>query len=388
MNRRRNFFLSALILLAGLGSVLCILGFKDPGKAGCVGMDTGEVNNIGTFSSINKSTQDLVQNSLANIVQESQSTRGLVVVQQVATGRIVTIAAQEGKADTKCFGGWTEAFKSYEPGSVMKPLAASAALNEHRMTLSDQFYNPGKLRFGDVTLLNAINIPARDYSYQDMVSQSINIGAVEALKRLSDKQAIDIQARRTWYDYLTKKFLFGKPTGAYSKEQSGYIPTPEGYSGNQARYAHTSFGIGLTLSPVQLTSAYAAMINRGMYVVPKLQVSVMQPPGHQAVSAETSATVIQMLMIAAETSNQPALRPGYVIGGKSGTAPSSDLTGTYQYYNSIGTYIGFIGKTKPEYVVLMKLNEPKESDTLAGKAAAMAWAKTTGQIIDSGFLLE
>lgn len=387
MSSRRIIILRVGILLLGCAAIFSVLFIRDPAAAHCVGQSSQALPRIETMPSISEPIQRVVEKSLADIVQQSKSTKGLVVVQHIASGRIAAIASQEGADNKKCFNGWAEAFTAWEPGSVMKTLNAATALNERRLSLHDQFYNPGELKFGDDTLLNAINIPKGQYSYQDMISESINIGAVEALKKLSDKDTIDMQARKMWYTYLTERFLFGRPTGAFDHEQPGYIPTPNGYGSTQLRYAFMSFGIGLTLTPVQLTSAYAAVVNQGLYVSPTLEkINPERQNGHHVISPETSTTVEQMLETAAKTSNQTALRPGYIIGGKSGTGPSSDLTGTYQYHNSIGTYIGFIGKSSPEYLVLMKLDEPKVVDTLAGAVAAKAWAKVTGQIIDTGLI--
>ncbi len=329
--------------------------------------------------------QSTADQLLSKGMKSSGSAKGLVVVQRISTGEITAIASQEGADNKKCFEGQAEAFRAWEPGSVIKTLTATAALNEHRLSLKDTFYNQAQLRIGDDLVVNALNIPRDDYSYQDMISQSINLGAIEALKRLSDHGQIDDQSRATWHGYLTEKYMFGQPTGVYEYEQPGYVPGLDNPLGTDARYARTSFGVGLTVTPIQLATAYAMVVNDGLYVPPTLTVRDSAPVvSRQVIAPEVSRTARNMLQTAAVMSNYAAVREGYVIGGKSGTAPSADETGTYQYYRSVGTYIGFAGSVGPEYVVLVKLDEPKDEHTFASRIAANLWAQLVNQLIDTG----
>ncbi len=375
----------ALVLL-GIGSVLAILVVDSSAAPGCSAHDSNTRFSV-QHSSVAPRIQKITDDVLAGGMQTSQSVKGLIVVQRISTGELVAVASQEGPNNGKCFYGQAEAFRAWEPGSVMKPLITAAALDEGKLTLEDSFYNVGRLRIGDDEIVNAVNIPKGYYTYKDMVEKSINLGAVAALQRLSDEDKIDTQSRNTWYDYLTNIYGLGRPTGAYDHEQPGYIPAPNNRQSTNTRYAYTSFGIGLTVTPVQLTSAYAALVNNGIYNTPTLQqadTANSSTAKVSRISPGVSEAIRSVLVSTAKSSNSAALREGYVIGGKSGTGPSADDTGTYQFYRSVGTYIGFVGKSDPEYIVLIKLDEPKTADTFASGTAAKIWASYVGKLIDAG----
>lgn len=372
-------------IIIGTICLVVLLLFDGSAKYQCQAAGHANQPSVGSSSTIEPDTQLMADNMLAQDMEKSKSSKGLIVVQRIATGEITTIASQQGDNNRKCFDGRAEAFRAWEPGSVMKPLTVTAALNERKLSLNDTFYNPGQVRIGDDLIVNAPNIPKDHYTFQRVITKSINLGAVEALKRLSDRGQIDAQSRQTWHHYLTDIYKFGQPTGAFKFEQSGYVPGLHGPLSTNARFAQTSFGIGLTATPVQLTTAYAMLLNKGVYVAPTLQKAAPETGEKQSVIApDVSQTAKQMLQAATAVNNYEAVHEGYEVGGKSGTAPSADQTGTYQYREGIGSYIGFVGKTSPEYIVLVKLDEPKTDDVFASSVAARLWASFVSQLIVSG----
>jgi cell division protein FtsI/penicillin-binding protein 2 len=82
---------------------------------------------------------------------------------------------------------------------------------------------------------------------------------------------INEQARTRWHDYMTNRYMFGQPTGIEQGfEADGYIPAPnEGY-GLDIVYANTSFGQGMTATPLQMAAALASVVNGGNYYQPYL----------------------------------------------------------------------------------------------------------------------
>ncbi|MCA9329790.1 hypothetical protein KDA11_04040, partial [Candidatus Saccharibacteria bacterium] len=254
------------------------------------------------------------------------------------------------------------------------------AINEGRLHPDDEFYNAGSRIFGDTIILNAINIAPGMYSYKDMISQSINTGSVAALESLSDNNAIDQQSKQTWYQYMTSVFGFSEYTGAATIEDKGYIPLVDSPFSTQARYAFSSHGIGITVTPMQLTSAYSTLLNHGKYITPKL-FSKNNSYRSTLITDQTSSTMQHMLFLATERSNTKALHQGYVMGGKSGTGPSADVSGLYQYYRSNGVYVGYVGKDNPEYIVLAKIDEPEDDQVLASRFAADLWTLQINDII-------
>lgn len=328
--------------------------------------------------------QGQAQANIEELVARTNAKKGLILIQHIESGELRAIAAANGTRGG-CFYNQAEAFRQWEPGSVVKSLTVAAAIDEGRIKPSDSFYNSGSRRFGDTLIANALNIERGSYTFQDMLSQSINLGAIAALESLSDSKTIDIQAKQTWYRYMTERFGFGQVTEAYWGEDTGYLPDPKSPFSTRGRYAFASYGIGFTTTPIQITSAYAALVNKGEYAGPTLwkgDISLR----YRAVSSQTSTIMTDMLQKTVEKNNAIALRKGYVIGGKSGTGPSADQSGLYQYYRSNGVYVGYVGRSEPEYIVMVKVDEPEDDEVLAGRFAANLWAKQVGNLVDGGFI--
>ncbi len=113
-------------------------------------------------------------------------------------------------------------------------------------------------------------------------------------------------------------------------------------------------GQGLTVTPLQLASAYATIANGGRRVTPHLvEQSAPAAPGPEVISEETSAIVRGMLQgVVDEGSGHKAQIPGYTVAGKTGTSQKVDPeTGTYgtEY---VASFVGFAPATDPEYVAL------------------------------------
>jgi cell division protein FtsI/penicillin-binding protein 2 len=208
---------------------------------------------------------------------------------------------------------------------------------------------------------------------------------------------INEKARTTWHNYMVNHYQLGKLTGVeQGYEAEGSIPDPKEGFGLNIQYANTSFGQGMTATPLQMGTALSSIINGGTYYRPHLVESVTNQDGKTevkkpeaiktAVVSDKVSGEIRSLMEAVVTRNRavyklPPIPAGYSIGGKTGTAQITKPGGGYYEDKYNGMFYGFIGGSKPQYVVVVRVNEPKIAGYAGSQAAAPIFSNLAMMLI-------
>ena len=275
-----------------------------------------------------------------------------------------------------------------EVGSSMKTLTTAAALDLGVVSAKTTYYDPGKWHLDDhdITNIEEIGGPGT-HSVADILNRSINTGATWLLMQMGDQTGmVNQKARERWHEYMTNHYQLGKPTGVeQGYEASGLIPDPNNGFALQLAYANTSFGQAMTATPLQMASALASVINGGTYYQPHLIDRTIDSNGNQdvknpktvltgVVATKVSNDIRKLLtyvvkqhyLNGAAYLNFPS---SYEVGGKTGTAQIANPAGGYYNGRFNGTYLGYVGGDRPEYVVMVRANEPKIGK-YAGSAAA------------------
>jgi cell division protein FtsI (penicillin-binding protein 3) len=340
------------------------------------------------------SMQRRLEDMLKQHLQEVRSESGSVLIMDPNTGAIKAIAnyptynpAEFSKVeDAKVFTN-DAVSAPLEIGSTMKALTVAAALDTGVMTPNTTYYDPSYWKIGDATVKNVEEDGgAATRSTSDILRYSLNTGATYVLMQLGGGQ-INEQGRKRWHDYMTNHFLLGKKTGIeQGYEAEGFIPDPvEGY-GLDITYANTTFGQGMNATPLQLAAAFSATINGGTYYRPHLvEPSDNKPPITKTgiVKPEVSEQLRLMHENSVKKNYTFLNRPGYRIGGKTGTAEVPKPGGGYYNDRYNGTFVGYIGGDKPEYVIMVRINEPKIGGYAGRAAAAPLFAKAGNMLIEN-----
>ena len=207
------------------------------------------------------------------------------------------------------------------------------------------------------------------------------------------------KGRVTWHQYMTGRYGFGNTTGIeQGYETGGTIPDPKNGYGLNLQYANTAFGQGMSATPLQMGAALAAILNGGTYYKPHLVAGyfdegklVEKPPEvarRDVISAGTSEQMVGLMQNVVDKNylvySMKKPDPSYRIGGKTGTAqvhkPASEGGGYYEdKFN--GMFIGFIGGDDPEYVIVVRVNEPKIAGYAGSQAAAPIFGKLVNMLI-------
>lgn len=279
-----------------------------------------------------------------------------------------------------------------EPGSTMKTLTTSAALNIGAIQPNSTFFDPAHW------LIDGFNITdikqdggAREESIATTLALSLNTGAVWMLMQMSHKGGTQItqQGIDTWHTYMTKHFRLGQPTGIeQGYESGGYVPPANMNDPSiDLRYANTAFGQGVQVTALQMSAALSSVLNGGTYYQPTLIAQTTDPNTgkttinrpkvleRNVVNPEVGKELIPLMQNVVTQylhegfwfMNFPS---NYMVGGKTGTAQLAKPGGGY--YNSIynGTYLGFVGGNKPQYVIAVfniKPNVPGYAGSYGGQ---------------------
>lgn len=268
----------------------------------------------------------------------------------------------------------------YEPGSVFKMLTAVAALQTGTVGLDTLVNDSGflKLDGGKTQVTDADRRPMGWIPFQDVVAWSRNVGASRVALQLGPTtRDAAVVLDDTW-----TKFGIGHPTGVdLAGEVGGIVHDPTITPWRQIDLANASFGQGVAVTPLQLAVAYSAMINGGTLVHPHVvetigdQTVPVTPQATGLVSASLSAQLTGLMHHVVATVpvyRDRTLVPGYVVGGKTGTAQIWDPSlngghGAFKKKLFNYSFIGYIGRSQPELVVAIRIEEARPTVARVGE---------------------
>ncbi len=259
----------------------------------------------------------------------------------------------------------------YEPGSVFKMLTTVAALEKGEVTTMTKVKDTGILRLdGGQTHVDDADHKAMGWlTFQDAIAYSRNVVAAKVAIGLDKStNAASTLLHSTW-----TRFGFGSPTGVdLSGEVNGIVRDPATRPWRQIDLANGSFGQGVAVTPMQLATAYAAMMNGGQLIQPHVVASVGLnareiPPRGQVITPDLSRTLVGMMNHVVTTVpfyRDRTLIHGYDVGGKTGTAQIWDPKankGRGAWKQDIFNYsfVGYIARETghPDLVVAIRIEE-------------------------------
>ena len=160
-------------------------------------------------------------------------------------------------------------------------------------------------------------------------------------------------------------------------EPSGIMLPPDKWSGSTI--ANVPMGQGISVTPLQIASAYATIANGGVFVQPHLVRDAATPETHRVVSSTVAADLMQMLQVTVNTgTGKNARLQGYAVAGKTGTAQKVNADGSgYSDTKFISSFVGMVPAQSPRLVVLVTVDEPSKGGYYGSDVAAPAFARIT-----------
>jgi cell division protein FtsI/penicillin-binding protein 2 len=318
---------------------------------------------------LDRYVQRLAERLLNQAVIDNKASGGLILVMEPRTGNILAAANNPTfnlTAEQIYDASQADRYRAkivtdqYEPGSTLKTLTMSAAIDQGVVTQSTTMNDAGVVSVGGAVIHNWNGAANGTSTMTDILIHSSNVG----MTWVSGKLGADLE-----YEYL-KRYGLGQPTGLQLPgEVGGTLRTNQDPGWTRIDQATNSFGQGIAVTPVQLLQAEAVFANDGKLVRPRLVRAIRDAAGlrelvpeveRQVISPQTAHTVLQMMVAVHE---QEALQPyrvaGYHIAAKTGTADTPTNVG-YNTALTIGSLVALFPAEAPRFAVLIRLDGPEK----------------------------
>lgn len=357
------------------GKKLLIDGVPDPGVA------RGDT----VVLTIDSAIQAMVEDEINLLIGQWNPVGASIIVLDPRNGEILALANRptfdpnhpvEQAAQTNNLAVQA----AYEPGSTLKAITVAAALEMGVVRENETLYcEKGRWQYTPRNVIHDAH-PAEWLTISEVLAASSNICTTKIADRLG---------KATLHRFAAK-FHFGeRPAVELPGATTGLLAPHEKWSDIQA--ANISFGQGMSASPLQVTAAFAALADDGMYHPPTIVQRVIDSDGNaqprpvraeRLVRASTARTVLRMLEDVVHTklgTGKNATVPGYRVAGKTSTAQKSGKTGydDGQYYSS---FIGTLPARAPRVVILVSVDSP-EGAHYGNDVAAPSFARLGAQIM-------
>jgi len=250
-------------------------------------------------------------------------------------------------------------FTPYEPGSVFKPVVMGMALDLQLVSPDTWFNDPCEMKYGPYTIRNAMKKCYGTITMTNVLENSVNTGMMWVAEKIGQEKMLE----------YVRKYGFGEKIGVeLDREMPGNLSNIEKKS--QIGPAQASFGQGITVTPIQLAAAYAAIANGGKMVQPHIVQEIKKSDGKkeiveskvvsQVISSRAARLLSAMLTSVVETTYNKTIRlDHYFTAGKTGTAQIAGPQGYSETGETNHTVAGFLPVKNPKVVMVIKYEKPQ-----------------------------
>ncbi|MGA7744243.1 MAG: penicillin-binding transpeptidase domain-containing protein [Polyangia bacterium] len=308
----------------------------------------------------------LTERALEEAVSKHGAKAATSVMIDPRTGEILAMASVPGynpnnPSDAAERGARNRAIAdAYEPGSIMKTVTFSAAFDAGKLRPEDRFdCQMGQMQVGKYHIRD--DHPKGVLTAAEVFKYSSNIGTVKIARRVG-KETL---AR------MIDRLGFGRPTGVgLPGERRGTVRPVSRWG--EIELATQAFGQGLTVTPLQMATAYAAIASGGVYHPPRLATRLVSSDGHsepvplppgaraetRVLSESTARTMLTIMQgVTEDGTAKLAAIPGYPVAGKTGTAQKVS-NGRYDPSKYLAAFVGIVPADNPRVVIAVMVDEP------------------------------
>jgi cell division protein FtsI (penicillin-binding protein 3) len=315
--------------------------------------------------SIDARVQGVLESELSNAVTNLEAIGGAGIILDVHSGEVLAMASLPTFNPNKLTGSDPATrrnavtYNLYELGSTFKPLTIGAAIDNGVVTSMAKRYDATKpLAIAGFKIRDSHNM-GRWLNVPETLIHSSNIVTAQ----------IGDQLGREKMEHLFRDLEFdGRPHIELKERAFPLWPKDWG----RVTTMTTSYGHGIAVTPLHLASAYAALVNGGIWRPATLmKLGDKAPPqGRRVFKASTSARMRQLLrLIVSDGTGRNADAPGFRVGGKTGSAEKPGVGG-YNRTSVVATFAAAFPMDNPRYVVLAMIDEPKGNAFSSGQRTA------------------
>jgi stage V sporulation protein D (sporulation-specific penicillin-binding protein) len=336
-------------------------------------------NGKDVYLTIDMNIQNIAEVALNKMAKQYKPQSACAIVMDPHTGEILALANYPGfdpnhpaKSNSSFWRNRAVA-DLYEPGSTLKAVTVSAALEEGISQYQVVAHCSGVERIGKRTIRCSLHYPfGNGHGAVDMyrlIQQSCNIASAHLAFRMGAKKV---------YKYEKAFGLFDRIDAGFGCEAAGSLLPPDEWS--QIQLGNIGFGQGIAVNALQMTNVYSTIANDGIRLEPRIIREIRNPDGsiykrYKTVSAgrvisEHTVLTMKKLLVSCvlDGTGKPAKIPGRTVAGKTGSAQIAGKGG-YESGSFIASFMGFAPAFKPRLVIAVVVNRPKDSHWGATVAA-------------------
>lgn len=319
---------------------------------------------------IDSKIQFVAYQKLKEAVLEQRAKSGTVVVLDAQSNEVLAMATYDTAQDKNSQLRNRVLTDSFEPGSVMKPLTISLALERGIVTPATTFQTaPGYINITGAKITDS-HVHGL-LSVEQIIAKSSNVGTVKIAQQLSYKDM---------WEFYSVLGLGQMPTLPFPGAVRGKLRAYKTW--HPVEQATMSYGYGLSVSLFQLAQAYSVIANGGEMVIPRL-VQAGDPAPRQRIMSEKNAAAIRHMLHLATSPGGTAPKAqieGYTVGGKTGTSHKQEGRG-YAAKKYRSTFVGMAPIDTPRVVVAVSIDEPSNGKHYGGEVAAPIFSQTVKQAL-------
>lgn len=358
-------------------------GLPSPGTSGSLKPPRAGLN---VKLTIDIGIQSIVEEELDAGLAEFESKKGAVILMDPKTGEIIAMASRPNfdlnHKENIAENGYNYAIQAiYEPGSTIKIVATSGALNEGLVTpQTSVFCHNGYYNSGGVELKD--DHPAGSLSFEGVLQKSNNIGTFSLGRQLGSKR---------FYEYF-HDYGFGKKTGIQLSGESSGIARD---TGNVMDFSRACFGYASNVTPLQLACAYSVIASDGKLRKPHIIKALIANDGtivenyepevvREVLKPKVAAQMrmaLEKVVLTGGTATRAAV-PGFRAAGKTGTVQKHNPKGGYLPNTYIVSFAGLMPVEDPAFVCVVVIDDPRTQkvNRYGGTIAAPVFSKIAGRV--------
>ncbi len=304
--------------------------------------------------SLDTNIQHMINEELNGAIKTFNATGGAALLMDTSNGEVISLVSlpnfdinkREKIVDKKYINKVTKGV--YELGSIFKTFTVALAIDKGLVTPKTIVENiPKKIKCSVHEISDIKEFP-KNLTVEDILIRSSNVGTLILAKKIGEND---------YKEFINKTNLLNTPE--FELEELG---TPISFRWNKCKLETISYGHGITITPLQATSTYAALVNGGNLIKPTLIKNKKNEIQKSIISPETSKKInliLRKVVTDKEGTASLANIYGYEVGGKTGTSQ--------KYGNSkenLNTFISVFPSSNPKYALLVMLENPKVAPNL------------------------
>ena len=329
---------------------------------------------------IDVSIQQVAEEALKKGVEDTGAEYGSAVVIDPTSGEILAACSYPTYDQSDLAHATTADMNlrlvtdAYEPGSVFKTVVCAGGIDQGIITEDSTFQVPASIKVGDGTVTDD---DKRDYGMtmttREILRRSSNVGMVCVGRKIG----VD-----DFDKHVIRGFKIGTSSGIdFPGENLGIVKHPGEYDGSTL--GSMSFGQGLSVSPIEIARAVAAIANDGVMTVPHFVTSAQGERKNwgkkkrRVVSKYAASQVTSMMeTVVKEGTGVAAQITGYDVAGKTGTAEQASSKGGYKESSFMSSFIGFAPASSPKALCYITLDHTPQHGSSAAVPFQTIMAKT------------